>query len=191
MWVDTDCSVSHHTRMTAHHFTRIVYADFQPNELEKITGMKPALIRDWRRRNLIHSSLDRTEAGFSAPAVAELLLLARLSEHGIGPKRVYGWTRAFAAMVLYYALDDVRAWAGNEGWQAWEAGGIAWNSHSPYLALYQPPNGLRALSSLDALLAEGEDLATVVNLEALGNHLREAAGRPLAQVEQDSGEELG
>lgn len=187
--VDTSDSVCEHTVMNTHRFATLAYTSFQPSDLEKITGMKPALVRDWRRRDLIHESLDRTDAGFPTPTAAELLLLARLSDHGIGPKRVYGWTRAFSGMIVHYALDHRAAWQSDEAWEAWRDQEIRRSPPSRFLAVYQPPHGLRAFGSLNRILDGERDIATVVNLEGLGHHLREAAGQPLADVRWDYGME--
>jgi hypothetical protein len=188
--VDTDHYVCDHTVMPNLRFASLAYTHFLPSDLEKITGMKPALIRDWRRRDLIHESLDRNETGFSAPTAAELLLLARLSDHGIGPKRVYGWTRAFSSKVLFHALNDASAWRSAEAWSAWQGQEAERTPPERYLAVYPPPHGLRAINGLSHVLSGDLEIATVVNLESLGNHLRVSAGQPLADVVWTNGEEV-
>jgi hypothetical protein len=188
--VDTDGHVCDHTAMPNLRFASLAYTHFLPGDLEKITGMKPALVRDWRRRDLIHESLDRNETGFSAPTAAELLLLARLSDHGIGPKRVYGWTRAFSSKVLFHALNDASAWRSAEAWNAWQSQEAERKPPERYLAVYPPPHGLRAINGLSHVLSGDLEIATVVNLESLGNHLRVSAGQPLADVLWTNGEEV-
>ena len=188
--VDTEGYVCDHTAMPNLRFASLAYTHFLPGDLEKITGMKPALVRDWRRRDLIHESLDRNETGFSAPTAAELLLLARLSDHGIGPKRVYGWTRAFSSKVLFHALNDASAWRSAEAWSAWQGQEAERTPPERYLAVYPPPHGLRAINGLSHVLSGDLEIATVVNLESLGNHLRVSAGQPLADVVWTNGEEV-
>jgi hypothetical protein len=168
--------------MKTHRFASLAYTVFQPIELERITGMKPALIRDWRRRDLIHESLDRSEAGFSALTAAELLLLARLSDHGIGPKRVYGWTRGFSGIILHHALDDPTAWRSQEAWEAWKADQGTRKAPHRYLAVYPAPHGLRSMDGLQHVMSTGSEIVTIVNMKALGEHLRTSAGQPLADV---------
>jgi hypothetical protein len=176
--------------MTSYRFASLIYSTFQPVELEKITGMKPALIRDWRRRELIHESLDRSEVGFSAATAAELLLLARLSDHGIGPKRVYGRTRAFSGVILYHALDDATAWRSQEAWEAWKADQGSGKTPDRYLAVYPAPHGLRSMDGLQHVMSNDSEIVTIVNMKALGEHLRTSAGQPLADVTWSYGVEV-
>jgi len=179
VWIDTVMRLCETTRMKSSTDVTFTYRSFQPAELEAITGLKPALIRDWRRRSLIHPSLDRTTSGFPAATVAEFMLLARLSDHGIGPKRVYGWSRAFAGKILTHALDDVSAWASADDYDAWQTGGAT--AAEQFLAIWPAPGGMQARHSLDGIL-NGADLVTIVDLRAMGSRFRDAAGGPIASA---------
>lgn len=194
MWIDTLTAVCTDTVMSEVLRPKFVYADdISPAELERIAGLKPALLRDWRRRKLIHPSLERTSSGFTVWAAAELLLLARLADHGIGPKRVYGWTRGVSHRIVVYALSDATAWQSPEGWSAeqdWHGSLLRANEEGwhRYLAVFQPPNGVQTFedAALSQVLASGRKLATIVDLQALGTDLRELACRPLADLHPDT-----
>lgn len=163
------------------HFT---YAQFRPDEVETITGLSPTLIRDWRRRGLIHESYDRGPDGFDLHSVANFMLLRRLSDHGLGPKRVYGWSDHPASLVASYALDDRAAWSSDDSWAAWteeRASGTRRGNKGRYWVIYSAPHGSAISDDLSDAFAL-RDVGTVIDMQMLGQELRERADRTLATV---------
>lgn len=65
--------------------TRITAEQYTPSEAEHVTGVSPALQRDWRRRSLLPDS-EKYQARYSASALAEMLLMKDFADHGFGPK---------------------------------------------------------------------------------------------------------
>jgi hypothetical protein len=170
------------------------YSTFKPAEVEAITGLSTALLRDWRRRKIIHHTLDKGPNGYSLGAVAELLVLKVLSDHGIGPKTVFGSSGNLAGNVMHFALDEPTAWATPDEWQLWEKDqrgeasilpeGV---SKSPLQEVVRNRFGLLepgrpTIAVADIKKAICAPVATVIDLETLGNTLRTSAGKPLGRL---------
>lgn len=58
---------------------------FTPAEAAQVTGVSPALQRDWRRRGLVVAK-ESAHARYSATELAELVLMREFSDEKLGPK---------------------------------------------------------------------------------------------------------
>lgn len=178
--------------------SRVLSRHFKPSEMESLTGLTPVAIRDWRRRNIIHHSYEKEENGYHAHSVATLLFLKRISDHGLSPKAFVGWSLSFADMILRHTLDDERMW---NSVQAFREFGEADRKHAiprkRYLIIRTPPAGFHLVNDLLEAPHPRRDIETLVNLEHLGEMLRERfialcatenpAG-PLEIADDDTGE---
>jgi hypothetical protein len=171
--------------MTEHKKPRFEHSKFQPSEVELITGLAPVLIRDWRRRDLIHKSMDKGAEGFDLGAVTEFLLLKRLSDHGIGPKRVYGWSTSLADHILRHALRATSAWPSPEDLRVYlehEDQRPLWDREPDLFGIIRPvPHGISTIKDIKEIGALG-DVVTIIDLVKLSEELLEKAGKPIAKV---------
>lgn len=151
-----------------------VHPRFQPGDLERIVGLTPVAVRDWRRRGLIHPSLEKEKGGFHLSTLADLLLLKRLSDHGIGPKQVYGWTNSYSRHIFWHALADRSAWASDEAWELWQQK-LPVDFGERYFVIRTAPGGYGMTDDPSGEMARSKGVVTFVDCEALGCHLREAA----------------
>ncbi|MGE0776682.1 MAG: hypothetical protein AB7G25_07715 [Sphingomonadaceae bacterium] len=166
--------------MLEHRIPHFVFPNFLPADVERITGLSPVAIRDWRRRELIHPSLDRGADGFPFGTVAEFMLLKTLSDHGIGPKRIYGWSSAYSTKIVHHALDAHSAWASEEAWTAWKS--EVRPGPERFMVMLTPPHGFIAADDLNDALRHGREVATIVDLALLGERLREKTSGSLSAV---------
>lgn len=160
------------------------FARFPISELERLTGLTPVGLRDWRRRGLIHPTMSPKEDGsFHLGTIAELLLLKRLSNHGIGPKQVYGWTSSFGSHVLWHAVNHRDAWANDEAWEVRQREMAKGRHYHPrYMVIHTAPGGIIGTLTLDKAMSPLRDVATIVDLETLGSELRELIGPGVGRV---------
>jgi hypothetical protein len=166
---------------------------FLPSEIEAVSGLAPSTLRNWRARGLVHKSLGDGWQRFPAEAVAELLVLKRLSDAGIGPKQVYGWTGAIAAHVYQLAIDHPDAFGSAAEYAAWKRGPVLGDG---VLEIRQPkpnplrftvvgPSGVRSFAVAADLVRflNQTGAGVVLDLEALAMQLRTRAGKPLVRLE--------
>jgi len=176
------------------------HASFLPMEVEAITNIKPATIRDWRRRGLIRRPDGDGWQRFHLGEVAELLILRTLSEQGIGPQRVGAWLPAMASHVTHHAMASEDAWETAEGYQAWcnddadrQKLPLAFSAKR-FGVILPAPGGIHTVDELDSfyrqLGAEVSTISIVLDLAALGLHLRSRARKPIATVEWWEGQEI-
>lgn len=176
------------------------HATFLPMEVEAITNIKPATIRDWRRRGFVRRSDGEGWQRFDLGAVAELLILRTLSEQGIGPQRVGAWLPALVSHVTQHAMANEEAWETAEGYQAWCAD-IAERTRMPraftpkrYGVILPVPGGIYAVDDLNSfyqhLSPDASVITVVLDLMTLGNNLRTKARKPIATVEWWEGQEV-
>jgi hypothetical protein len=100
---------------------RVSHPHFQPAEVEAITGLDPAVIRNWRKRGHISKHLDRGEEGFSVDALCGLFALKKLSDIGVGPAAVSWRVLNIADGVFAFALQDRHVWDSKEAFEAQRA----------------------------------------------------------------------
>ena len=86
---------------------RLDFRAFGPLEAARIANVKPALIRDWRRRGIV--ATDANPKFYTPGFVAHMLLLSELSDQGFPIKRLGFLTNAIG-MILHYALEERSAW---------------------------------------------------------------------------------
>lgn len=165
--------------MATHQQASFIHPRFTPSEVERVTGLSPVAVRDWRRRGLIHPTLDKSEDGrFHMLSVAELLLLKRLSDHGIGPKQVYGWASSYSKHLFHHALNDSSAWTTGEAWEEWQRyrahGEKVEGSLKRFWVIRTAPGGFEMTDDPFRALRGSNGVGTIVDFEALGSELRTA-----------------
>mgnify|MGYP001416538295 CR=1 FL=1 len=163
-------------------------ATFLPMEVEAITNIKPATIRDWRRRGFIRRPDGEGWQRFDLVELAELLVLRTLSDQGIGPQRVGAWLPAIGGRVANHALASETAWAAPDDYRVWHD--KCYDAHVfQRFAVILPAtkSGPRLVDKLDELYlrldADASAIAIVLDLAALGLNLRARAKKPLAEIE--------
>lgn len=164
--------------MVEQRIAEFIHPYFKPREVNRIVGLSPDVLRDWRRRDILHPAFDRDARGFHLAVLAHLLLLKRLSDHGIGPKSVEAWSSKVAGDVFKHTLSDPSAWVSEEGYTAWK-GYLAKHpglAMSRYMVKLTSPRGCISANSLEEAFNSGRDgVVTIVDLEQLGADLREQA----------------
>lgn len=172
-------------RMTKMTLASTAYRFLRPRELEHLTGLTPGAIRDWRRRKLIHESYEKEGTGFHPVTIAAFLFLKQMSDHGIGPKQFFGWEAGFATLILRHAMADASMWETDEAWNVYQD---EQTKHSlpltQYLVIRTPPDGYAHVNRIGDAFRGDRNVQTIVDLEALGLHLRERLGRPIGFIEE-------
>lgn len=95
--------------------------EFSAAEIAAVARIKPALIRDWRRRGIIGEPTGTGQKMYSIYDGALIFLLAKLSAHGLSVK----WTPArnlAAEMLAHFVALQREAWATNEDWTTYREG---------------------------------------------------------------------
>lgn len=199
--LDTPPSVVDNTIMSSTiRIPEFRHASFLPMEVEAITNIKSATIRDWRRRGFIRPRDGQGWQRFELGEVAELLILRTLSEQGIGPQRVGAWLPAMASHVTQHAMASEAAWETIDGYQAW-CEDLAERIRTPlavtpkrYGIILPAPGGIHTVDDLNSfyqqLIPEASAVTIVLDLKVLGDNLRIRAQRPIASVEWWEGQEV-
>lgn len=125
---------------------RVDLREFKPVEVETITGLSTTMQRDWRYRDFLpERPTGKTHSRFNIYDVAEMLIMKRFSDRGVGPSLTKTLAHGCAVNVVGHCI-----WVNSdEGVGGWE--------------------GLGVSLGLDLEnLKDGEELSRRVNAAALG-----------------------
>ena len=86
--------------------------EFSPGDVAKITGLSPAMQRDWRRRGFVPSN-EGARATFDPFEVASLLGMKLLADQKIGPAATSAIAALLGSGIVGQALRDFGAWTGD------------------------------------------------------------------------------
>jgi hypothetical protein len=83
---------------------------FSPAQVETITGVPVATLRDWKRRELIHPDAIKGWNKFGLGTVCFIAVLKAASDAGLSVKALMGWAPAWAGAVQMHVLAMHAAW---------------------------------------------------------------------------------
>lgn len=87
-------------------------ATFSAGDVERVTGVSAVLQREWRRRGFLPETAPGQKARFNLFTMAELLVMQRLAEHGVGPASSVSVANMWGAVVAEHVLRDPVAYGG-------------------------------------------------------------------------------
>lgn len=158
------------------------------SNFQKLSGMTPALIRDWRRRGLAPES----EGGkLKLESVAQLLLLSELTAHGFGPKRVKGVAEQFSDALRGHALQHRSAWVDDRSHAAWLESSFGKKAKPRFIVIESAGDTATAIDDLSELNQDGSVVVSIIDLERLGRKLGERLAQhpsALADSREDTGQ---
>lgn len=162
------------------------FTKFTAGDVERITGINLALQRDWRRRGYLPKS-DAPKATFHPLEVANVLALAEFNALKIGPGDSATLAKSVGTAILWHAIQQEGAVLDPEGLHGREPI-IHWPS-GQQVRFVSTADGKSWTWAPDetAALAPGGRGRIVLDIQELGRHLAQSAGRPLVTVEPCDG----
>lgn len=178
------------------------FAEFKPGEVQKLTGMAPALQRLWKKRGQMPLGVGNPEP-ITARVVAEIYVRHQLGLGGLPPSESANIAAEAAPIVLWFALLNTEGACAVEGPKNEVAGFIDQFAYNHQLATQisgiSPEKAYRYLYryggkgsfqfAMDEKAVFGSSkftLLSMLDLEEIGTLLGRRAGRPLMTVEISS-----
>ena len=145
----------------------VIHKKWSSFDLEQLSGVSQALLRDWRRRKLAPASDGRR---IVLGDVAKLFIQSELVAHGFGPKSVTSIAEEYAWPLMQYALMEPKSWLDGDSHQAWLAT-LASKCGARYVVITGRAIEAQSVDTFTDVLLHTASVVTVLDLKSLGMRL--------------------